>query len=993
MQTTSKNFTLHENVIFLHPMRNNILFLIACVGLLRFSADSLKAQVPAGIPYQAVARNATGNLIVSQPVGIRFSILSDTPSPGTIWFEERHTPTTTDLGQINLTIGTGTLLSGNFSTIPWEHSNVRLQVDMDPSGGTSYSVSGITVFGTVPYAFRSGASSLSGNGVPNGTSVGQTLRWNGTAWVAASNMINNGTNISINPGTSAPDLALTLGDNISQDGGIVAKGKYGTGGSTLNTIGDGVRLIWYPKKAAFRAGNAIGNTWDDSQIGIASWAGGYSTIASGLNSFSFGYGTSASGTFSVSMGSSNEVSGEASAAFGAGNQVAGYWSFAAGKQNVVSNSWATAFGSTNTASAYYSLVSGQYNTASGEAAVAFGYLVQARGRYSFAGGYESVASGARSMAFGHGALARSWSEIALGSFNTDYTPVDSNSFNSNDRIFVIGNGNFSARKNALVVLKNGNLGIGENIPSENFVVGSGGKFRIDSLGNVKRINNVAYSWPSVQSGINQFLKNDGSGNLTWSDMFVADNSINSAKLIDGSISTIDIANNAITTALINDGAVTSAKILDGTIAGNDMALGSISSSTIADGTINNLDINSSAAISLTKLATLTTNRVLLSDAGGLITAASTTSIELGYLSGVTSSIQSQLNSKANSSVLTNYLPLSGGTMTGDITINNTKGLVYNGTTGNVAIRAPASAITSYTLTLPTAVGSAGQVLSTDATGTLSWISPGGGGTVTNVATGSGLTGGPITGSGTISVAAGGIATAMIADNAVTSVKIADGTIAGGDIANDAITTSLISDGAVTSAKLSDGTIASIDLADNSVNGSKLAMGSDALGDMLVYNGTDYVRLAAGTEGQILKMSGGSPTWSSPSGIVNSVGTAVSAAVTPTATLAFVSPTVSVSISNISQRVLVDVTCAFGAGSAAATALNIYPAHKLTTGSTITTVSGGIWGLTCPANTRQTYAITGVITGLTAGTYQVGMAGTGTNWTSNEFCYVRAVLVN
>ena len=52
----------------------------------------------------------------------------------------------------------------------------------------------------------------------------------------------------------------------------------------------------------------------------------------------------------------------------------------------------------------------------------------------------------------------------------------------------------------------------------------------------------------------------------------------------------------------------------------------------------------------------------------------------------------------------------------------------------------------------------------------------GAGTVTSVATGTGLTGGPITTTGTISVANGGIGSAQLADGAVTFAKIADGSV-------------------------------------------------------------------------------------------------------------------------------------------------------------------------------------------------------------------------
>ena len=50
--------------------------------------------------------------------------------------------------------------------------------------------------------------------------------------------------------------------------------------------------------------------------------------------------------------------------------------------------------------------------------------------------------------------------------------------------------------------------------------------------------------------------------------------------------------------------------------------------------------------------------------------------------------------------------------------------------------------------------------------------------------------------------------------------------------------------------------------DNAVTGAKIAMGSDAAGDVLYYNGTDYVRLGAGTASQTLKMNSGAtaPEW-------------------------------------------------------------------------------------------------------------------------------------
>lgn len=63
---------------------------------------------------------------------------------------------------------------------------------------------------------------------------------------------------------------------------------------------------------------------------------------------------------------------------------------------------------------------------------------------------------------------------------------------------------------------------------------------------------------------------------------------------------------------------------------------------------------------------LTANRALISDSNGKVSFSTVTSTELGYVSGVTSSIQTQLNGKSSTSHTHPYLPLSGGTITGDI---------------------------------------------------------------------------------------------------------------------------------------------------------------------------------------------------------------------------------------------------------------------------------------------------------------------------------------
>ena len=61
----------------------------------------------------------------------------------------------------------------------------------------------------------------------------------------------------------------------------------------------------------------------------------------------------------------------------------------------------------------------------------------------------------------------------------------------------------------------GNVGIGTSVPSSLFSVGQNNQFQVDFSGDIKRINNVPYSFPSNQGSNGQALLNDGAGNLTW----------------------------------------------------------------------------------------------------------------------------------------------------------------------------------------------------------------------------------------------------------------------------------------------------------------------------------------------------------------------------------------------------------------------------------------------------------------------------------------------
>jgi len=109
------------------------------------------AQVPQAFNYQAIIRDADGSPIIDQAVSLRVSILQDSTT-GTSVYTEIHTVTTNQFGLVNLGVGTGTIIAGNFSTINWGGGDYFLKVEVDPEGGSDYTDLGTTQLLSVPYA-------------------------------------------------------------------------------------------------------------------------------------------------------------------------------------------------------------------------------------------------------------------------------------------------------------------------------------------------------------------------------------------------------------------------------------------------------------------------------------------------------------------------------------------------------------------------------------------------------------------------------------------------------------------------------------------------------------------------------------------------------------------------------------------------------------------------------------------------------------------------
>ena len=156
---------------------NKILTLISAVLL----TASLWAQAPNKMSFQTVVRNNLGKLVVNKSIGVRLSILK-TSSTGTAVYVETHSKTSNVNGLLTLEVGTGTVTTGTFATINWSQGPYFLKTEMDVNGGTSYTITGVTEFVSVPYALNSNTSN-SVKTVANGANVGDMNYWNGTTWV------------------------------------------------------------------------------------------------------------------------------------------------------------------------------------------------------------------------------------------------------------------------------------------------------------------------------------------------------------------------------------------------------------------------------------------------------------------------------------------------------------------------------------------------------------------------------------------------------------------------------------------------------------------------------------------------------------------------------------------------------------------------------------------------------------------------------------------
>ena len=349
--------------------------------------------------------------------------------------------------------GAGDTASGNYSFVAGGQSNHAVGPESFVGGGFDNTAVGNTSFigGGLGLTAPSFAESVFGyfntDYVPSSTSsfVGSDRLFvvgNGTGndpsdRANALTLLKNG---NLGLGTSTPQAQLHV-----QSGQVLMTGGFVSNYSgPIPASGIGTRLMWIPEKAAFRVGTVNGNQWDMANIGD------YSAVVGGPSSIALGdYAVVVGGFQNFALANASFVggggvigqTGGTPTSFGPNQILAdGFSSFIAG-------------GSNNLISGSNSFIGGgRYNTA--------------EGIFSFNGG-------------GFRNTAASFCEAVFGLYAEEYPTGNTpnlSSFEADDRLFVVGNGTSSTRSNALTILKNGNVGVGESNPTQAKLVVDGVAF-------------------------------------------------------------------------------------------------------------------------------------------------------------------------------------------------------------------------------------------------------------------------------------------------------------------------------------------------------------------------------------------------------------------------------------------------------------------------------------------------------------------------------------
>ena len=202
-----------------------------------------------GFNYQALIVDNDGKPIVSKSIKLKFGIIP-TSITGTAVYEEEHTVTTSETGEINLVVGSSTtVLTGTtLAAINWKTYPMFLSTSVDIGGG--YKSLGTTQLQAVPYALFSenGVVATTRNtAVGNNSMSGSSDTGYGNTVVGVSALSSNTTGAN---NTVVGGEALKVNTTGYQN---VAVGNNALG---LNTTGDNNNAFGYVSQEKTTTGRA-----------------------------------------------------------------------------------------------------------------------------------------------------------------------------------------------------------------------------------------------------------------------------------------------------------------------------------------------------------------------------------------------------------------------------------------------------------------------------------------------------------------------------------------------------------------------------------------------------------------------------------------------------------------------------------------------------------------------------------------------------------------
>lgn len=214
---------------------------------------NLMAQAPQKMSYQAVVRNSSNGLVQNGSIGMRISILQGSAS-GTAVYVETQTPTTNNNGLASVTIGSGTVVSGDMSTIDWSTGDYFLQTETDPTGGTNYTVTGTSQLLSVPYALHAKTAESVINDQVNDADADPTnelQNWSNLPGIPA-DFADNTDDVDDADADPANEIELPSGGNNAQVLSTDGSGNYSWVDQTLNNLPNGT----VPGQTAYWNGTA-----------------------------------------------------------------------------------------------------------------------------------------------------------------------------------------------------------------------------------------------------------------------------------------------------------------------------------------------------------------------------------------------------------------------------------------------------------------------------------------------------------------------------------------------------------------------------------------------------------------------------------------------------------------------------------------------------------------------------------------------------------------